>query len=52
MSSAALAEPEAQIAAKFSEFSAAVANGEECEALADELVMLIAERNRQCKMRK
>ena len=52
MSNAALAEPEAQIAAKFKEYSAAVANGEEYEALADELIELIAERNRQCKMRK
>ena len=53
MSSDALAGVESQITLKFNEFSAAVADGaENIGTLADELVVLIADRNNKCKILK
>lgn len=51
MSSEALSGIESQITLKFNEFSAAVANGSEnVGKLADELAVLIGDRNKKCKM--
>lgn len=53
MSSDALAGVESQITLKFNEFSAAVADGaENIGTLADELTVLIGDRNKKCKLLK
>lgn len=53
MSSNELAGLESQITLKFSEFSAAVKSGSEnIGGIADELAMLIADRNKKCKLMK
>ena len=52
MSSDALAETEAEIKDSFSAFSAKVKAGETDAALADELINLIGDRNRKCKVMK
>lgn len=52
MSCNALSETEAEISEKFSAFAAAVKNGENASELADELIALIGDRNRMCKVMK
>lgn len=53
MSNNALAGVESQITLKFNEFSAAVTDGaENIAALADDLVVLIGDRNNKCKLLK
>ena len=52
MSSAALSGTEDEISEKFSVFAAAVKNGENASELADELLALIGDRNRMCKVMK
>ena len=53
MSNDALAGIESQITLKFSEFSNAVASGADSfDNLADELVVLIWDRNKKCKLLK
>ena len=53
MSSPALASAETQITIKFNEFSAAVVGGaEDVKTIADELVILIGDRNKKCRMLK
>lgn len=52
MSCNALSGTEAEISEKFSAFSAAVKNGENASELADELIALIGDRNRMCKVMK
>lgn len=53
MSNDALAGVESQITLKFNEFSNAVAGGSDnVSALADELVVLIGDRNKKCKLLK
>ena len=52
MSSEALSGTEAEISEKFSAFAAAVKNGENASELADELLALIGDRNRMCKVMK
>ena len=49
MSSPELAAVESEIQRKFSDFSAKVSAGDDTSALADELVELIADRNRKCR---
>ena len=52
MSCNALSGTEAEISEKFSAFAAAVKNGENASELADELLALIGDRNRMCKVMK
>lgn len=52
MSCNALSGTEAEISEKFSAFAAAVKNGENASELADELIALIGDRNRMCKVMK
>lgn len=52
MSCNALSETEAEISEKFSAFAAAVKNGENASELADDLLALIGDRNRMCKVMK
>lgn len=52
MSCNALSGTEAEISEKFSAFAAAVKNGENASELADELLSLIGDRNRMCKVMK
>ena len=53
MSSDALAGVEGQITLKFNEFSNAVTSGaDNIEALANELVILVGDRNKKCKLLK
>ena len=52
MSSAALSGTEAEISKEFTAFAAAVKNGENASELADELIALIGDRNRMCKVMK
>lgn len=53
MSNEALAGSESQITLKFNDFSSAVTEGaDNIEELADELVFLIGERNKKCKLLK
>ncbi len=52
MSSAALSGTEAEISKEFTAFAAAVKNGENAADLADELIALIGDRNRMCKVMK
>ena len=53
MSNDALAGVESQITLKFNEFSGAVSGGaENIGTLADELVVLIGDRNKKCKLLK
>ena len=52
MSSEALSGTEAEISKEFTAFAAAVKNGENASELADELLALIGDRNRMCKVMK
>lgn len=52
MSSEALSGTEAEISKEFTAFAAAVKNGENASDLADELIALIGDRNRMCKVMK
>lgn len=52
MSSEALSGTEAEISKEFTAFAAAVKNGENASELADELIALIGDRNRMCKVMK
>lgn len=52
MSSEALSGTEAEISKEFTAFAAAVKNGENASELADELIALIGDRNRLCKVMK
>ena len=52
MSSEGLAEIEAEISKKLSAYAAAVKSGENASELADELLSLIGDRNRMCKVMK
>lgn len=52
MSCNALSGTEAEISEKFSAFAAAVKNGENASELADDLLALIGDRNRMCKVMK
>ena len=54
MSSDALAMSEAQITIRFTALSEAVKNGkaEEVKAITEELLVLLAERNKKCKLMK
>ena len=52
MSSDALADIEAEISEKLSAYAAAVNSGENVSELADELLSLIGDRNRMCKVMK
>ena len=52
MSCNALSGTETEISEKFSAFAAAVKNGENASELADELLALIGDRNRMCKVMK
>lgn len=52
MSSEALSGTEAEISKEFTAFAAAVKNGENAADLADELIALIGDRNRMCKVMK
>ena len=52
MSSESLAEIESEISKSFEAFSAKIKAGEACSDLADELVNLIGDRNRKCKVMK
>ena len=53
MSNDALAGVEDQITMKFNEFSNAVTSGaENVSTLADELVILVGDRNKKCKLLK
>ena len=52
MSNPALAGLESQIAIKFSEFSKAVENGDDTGILVDEIITLVGDRNKKCKLLK
>ncbi len=52
MSSEALSGTEAEISKEFTAFATAVKNGENASDLADELIALIGDRNRMCKVMK
>ena len=52
MSSDALADIEAEISEKLSAYASAVKSGENASELADELIALIGDRNRMCKVMK
>jgi hypothetical protein len=52
MSSEALSGTEAEISKEFTAFAVAVKNGENASELADELIALIGDRNRMCKVMK
>ncbi len=52
MSSEALADIESEISEKLSAYAAAVKSGENASVLADELIALIGDRNRMCKVMK
>lgn len=52
MSSEALSGTESEISKEFTAFAAAVKNGENASELADELIALIGDRNRMCKVMK